>query len=135
VRLHPDTARRISASRKTRKPGKSPITAETMARVMALTCAVPPHQATYWTSRAMAKAIGVSVGSVQPTWRAHKLQRHRLALARPRFAAKLTDIVGLYLGPPAHFCQGWTSWLYVTGMPSLFQKNYGLDLKKSSFSI
>jgi nitrate/nitrite transporter NarK len=32
-----------------------------------------------------------------------------------------------------YFCQGWTGWLYVTWMPSLFQKNYGLDLKKSSF--
>jgi MFS family permease len=31
-----------------------------------------------------------------------------------------------------YFCQGWTGWLYVTWMPSLFQKNYGLDLKNSS---
>jgi nitrate/nitrite transporter NarK len=33
-----------------------------------------------------------------------------------------------------YFCQGWTGWLYVTWMPSLFQKNYGVDLKKSAFS-
>ena len=32
-----------------------------------------------------------------------------------------------------YFCQGWTAWLFVTWMPSLMQKNYGLDLKKSSF--
>ena len=32
-----------------------------------------------------------------------------------------------------YFCQGWTGWLFVTWMPSLLQKNYGLDLKKSSF--
>jgi MFS family permease len=32
-----------------------------------------------------------------------------------------------------YFCQGWTGWLYVTWMPSLFSKNYGLDLKKSAF--
>jgi MFS family permease len=31
-----------------------------------------------------------------------------------------------------YFCQGWTSWLYVTWMPSLFAKNYGMDLKKSA---
>lgn len=31
-----------------------------------------------------------------------------------------------------YFCQGWTGWLYVTWMPSLFAKNYGLDLKNSS---
>jgi MFS family permease len=32
-----------------------------------------------------------------------------------------------------YFCEGWTGWLYVTWMPSLFSKNYGMDLKKSSF--
>jgi MFS family permease len=31
-----------------------------------------------------------------------------------------------------YFCQGWTGWLYVTWMPSLLSKNYGLELKKSS---
>lgn len=30
---------------KTRKPGKAPIAAETVARVVALTCAAPPHEA------------------------------------------------------------------------------------------
>ena len=63
---------------KARKPGKAPIAAETTARVVALTCTAPPHQATQWTGRAMAKAIGISVGSVQRVWRAHKLQPHRL---------------------------------------------------------
>jgi MFS family permease len=32
-----------------------------------------------------------------------------------------------------YFCQGWTGWLFVTWMPSLIQKNYGIDLKKTSF--
>ena len=41
---------------KTRKPGKPPISAETVARVVALSCADPPHEATHWTGRAMAKA-------------------------------------------------------------------------------
>jgi MFS family permease len=31
-----------------------------------------------------------------------------------------------------YFCMGWTGWLYVTWMPSLFSKNYGIDLKKSA---
>ena len=54
---------------KTRKPGKAPLAAVTTARVVALTCTEPPHQATHWTGRAMAKAIGISLGSV-----------HRLAI-------------------------------------------------------
>jgi hypothetical protein len=91
---------------KTGKPGKAPIAAETTAQVVALTCTKPPHQATHWTGRAMAKAIGISVGSVQRIWRAHKLQPHRLRTFKrsrdPRFATKLTDIVGLYIDPPAH---------------------------------
>jgi transposase len=91
---------------KTRKPGKTPIAAETTAQVVALTCTTPPHQATHWTGRAMAKAIGISVGSVQRIWRAHKLQPHRLRTFKrsrdPSFADKLTDIVGLYVDPPAH---------------------------------
>jgi hypothetical protein len=39
---------------KTRKPAKPPIAAQTTARVVALTCSEPPHQATHWTGRAMA---------------------------------------------------------------------------------
>ena len=91
---------------KTRKPGKAPLAAEITAQVVALTCTAPPHQATHWTGRAMAKANGISLGSVQRIWRAHKLQPHRLRTFKrsrdPGFAAKLTDIVGLYLDPPAH---------------------------------
>jgi transposase len=91
---------------KTRKPGKAPLAAEITARVVALTCSAPPHQATHWTGRAMAKTVGISLGSVQRIWRAHKLQPHRLRTFKrsrdPEFAAKLTDIVGLYIDPPAH---------------------------------
>jgi transposase len=91
---------------KTRKPGKPPLAAETVARVVALTCAEPPHQATHWTGRAMAEAAGISLSSVQRIWAAHKLQPHRVRSFKrsrdPAFATKLTDIVGLYLDPPAH---------------------------------
>src|ERR1700747_2511329 len=91
---------------KTRKPGKAPIAAETAARVVATACTEPPHEATHWTGRAMAKAIGISLGSVQRIWQAHKLQPHRLRTFKrsrdPSFAAKLTDVVGLYVDPPAH---------------------------------
>ena len=91
---------------KTRKPGKPPIAAETVARVVALTCADPPHQATHWTGRAMAKATGISLRSVQRIWQAHDLQPHRVRTFKrsrdPDFAAKMIDIVGLYLDPPTH---------------------------------
>jgi transposase len=91
---------------KTRKPGKLPIAAETVARVVALTCAAPPHEATHWTGRAMAQAAGISLRSVQRIWAAHDLQPHRVRTFKrsrdPQFADKLVDIVGLYVDPPAH---------------------------------
>jgi Homeodomain-like domain len=42
---------------KTRKTSKTPIASETTARVVALTCTEPPHEATYWAGRAMATAV------------------------------------------------------------------------------
>ena len=75
------------------------------SRVVALTCAEPPGEATHWTGRAMAKASRHHrLRSVQRIWQAHGLQPHRIRTFKrsndPAFAAKLEDIVGLYLDPP-----------------------------------
>ena len=64
---------------KTRKPGKPPIPAETVARVVALTCRKPEGEVTQWTGRAMAKVAGISLKSVQRIWRAHDLKPHRVS--------------------------------------------------------
>ncbi len=89
---------------KTRKPGKAPIPAETVERVVAMTCGKPPGEATHWTGRAMAKAVGISLRSVQRIWEAHRLQPHRVRTFKrsrdPQFTEKLVDVVGLYLSPP-----------------------------------
>jgi transposase len=90
----------------TRKPGKAPLGDGTVHRVVALTCAEPPGEATQWTGRAMARHTGISLRSVQRIWAAHDLQPHRIRTFKrsndPEFAAKLEDIVGLYVDPPAH---------------------------------
>jgi transposase len=90
----------------TRKPGKTPLGDPTVHRVVALTCAEPPGEATQWTGRAMAKTAGISLRSVQRIWQAHRLQPHRIRTFKrssdPEFATKLDDIVGLYIDPPAH---------------------------------
>jgi Homeodomain-like domain len=90
----------------TRKPGKAPLGDATIRRVVALTCAEPPGEATHWTGRAMAKTAGISLRSVQRIWGAHDLQPHRIRTFKrstdPEFAAKLEDIVGLYVDPPKH---------------------------------
>src|SRR6516225_3787922 len=76
---------------KSRKPGKTPIAARTTARVVALTCTTPPNQATHWTGRAMAKATGISLRSVQRIWQAYQLQPHRIRTfkhSRERFKVR-----------------------------------------------
>ncbi|MBP1178482.1 hypothetical protein JOE48_000446 [Methylobacterium sp. PvR107] len=54
----------------------------------------------------MAKAVSISDSSVQRIWRGHGLQPHRVRQFKlstdPAFAAKLRDVVGLYVDPPAH---------------------------------
>src|ERR1700730_1404679 len=91
---------------KTRPPGKRPLPGETVRRVVNLTLAAPPGEATHWTGRAMAAATGVSLRSVQRIWAAHGLLPHRVRRFKlsqdPAFAAKWRDVVGLYLDPPAH---------------------------------
>jgi transposase len=90
---------------KTRPPGRTPVPIETMAQVLALTCSRPPGQATHWTGRAMAKATGISLRSVQRIWDAHRLQPHRLRTFKrsndPAFAEKVEDIVAVERAVPA----------------------------------
>jgi hypothetical protein len=91
---------------KTRKPGLPPLPPAVVDRVVTLTLGDPPGATTHWTGRAMAAVSGVSLRSVQRIWAAHGLQPHRVRRFKlstdPAFAAKLRDVVGLYLEPPAH---------------------------------
>jgi transposase len=54
----------------------------------------------------MAKASNLSISSVHRIWRAHGLRPHRIRQFKlsndPKFVAKLHDVVGLYVDPPAH---------------------------------
>ena len=54
----------------------------------------------------MAKAVGLSLRTVQRIWEAHRLQPHRIRTFKrsndPAFAEKVEDLVGLYMHPPAH---------------------------------
>src|SRR5271154_2710116 len=91
---------------KTRPPGKTPLSTAKVAEVLALTCSEPPGEVTHWTGRAVAKIAGVSLRAVQRIWEQHRLQPHRLRTFKrskdPAFAAKVEDIVGLYMSPPHH---------------------------------
>jgi len=91
---------------KTRPSRVAPLGKEIIERVVALTLEDPPGETTHWTAPAMGKSSGISVSSVQRIWRSHGLQPHRMRRFKlskdPLFAAKVRDIVGLYVDPPAH---------------------------------
>src|SRR6266540_4002996 len=64
----------------------------------------PPDGGTHWSTRQMAKQVGLSQSTVSRIWRAFGLQPHRVEhwkLSKdPLFVEKVRDIVGLYLDPP-----------------------------------
>lgn len=65
-----------------------------------------PKNATQWSTRTMAKAVGISAASVRRIWTKHGLKPHlsrTFKLSNDKaFNEKLEDIVGLYMNPPEH---------------------------------
>ncbi len=81
------------------------------AKILAWTQKTPSDGATHWSSRRLAKTLGISHMMVARVWARHGLKPHRLARYMasndPDFEAKAADVIGLYLNPPAHaavFC-------------------------------
>ena len=91
---------------KTRPSRIAPLGDAVAERVVTLTLADPPGEATHWTADMMTKAVGISASAVRRIWRAHGLQPHRCRQFKlsndPDFVDKLRDVVGLYVDPPAH---------------------------------
>ena len=89
------------------RPGRKPaLSAEFVQRLLDTTLHEKPRAATHWSTRTLAKHLGVSKMAIQRVWKAHGLQPHRLEtfkLSRDKqFVEKLRDVVGLYLNPPEH---------------------------------
>src|SRR6185436_16542787 len=80
------------------------ISDDQVERIVATTLESLPRDATQWSTRAMAKATGMSQSAVSRIWRAFGLQPHRVETFKlskdPQFIEKVRDIVGLYLHPP-----------------------------------
>ncbi len=72
--------------------------------VIAKTLEAIPKNATHWSTRSMAREMGLSQTAVSRIWRAFGLQPHRQETFKlstdPLFVDKVRDIVGLYLDPP-----------------------------------
>lgn len=80
------------------------IGAEKVKAIVEATLHTTPKDATHWSTRSMAKEMGVSNATVSRIWDAHGLQPHRVETFKlskdKRFVEKLTDVVGVYLNPP-----------------------------------
>ena len=76
------------------------------ARVLAKTRQTPPDGSTHWTTRKLAKVLGISHMLVARVWRRAGLQPHRferyMLSDDPQFEEKAADVIGLYLNPPRH---------------------------------
>lgn len=80
------------------------LSAEKVKEIVEATLHTKPADATQWSTRSMARAMGVSNATVCRIWDAHGLQPHRVETFKlskdKRFVEKLTDVVGVYLNPP-----------------------------------
>jgi transposase len=87
------------------RPGKPrTITDEQVEEVIIKTLESTPKDATHWSTRSMAREVGLTQSAVLRIWRAFGLQPHRQETWKlskdPLFVAKVRDVVGLYLNPP-----------------------------------
>jgi transposase len=82
------------------------VPAATVERLIAVAMSPPPAGRSRWTTRLLAKVVGLTSGCVSDVLRRHELTPHRVRTYKvsrdPAFAAKVRDIVGLYLHPPEH---------------------------------
>ena len=88
----------------TRPSRVKPLSPEKVKQVVHMTLHEKPPNATHWSMRRMAAAAGISYSSVQRIWHAHGLKPHltkTFKVSRDKnFAAKVEDVVGVYLNPP-----------------------------------
>jgi len=78
------------------------------AEILATTLSPPPQAlgVTHWSSRLLAGELGVSHSTVARVWAEHDLKPWQTETFKfstdPQLEAKVRDVVGLYLDPPAH---------------------------------
>ena len=91
-----------------------------------------PKNATQWSTRSLAKELGINHTLVHRVWKANGLKPHLVKTFKlstdPQFEEKLLDVVGLYMDPPEHavvLCADEKS-----QMQALNRTQPGLPLKK-----
>jgi transposase len=87
------------------RPGRPrTISDEQVEEVIVRTLETKPKDATHWSTRSMAREVGLTQSAVLRIWQAFGLQPHRTETWKlskdPQFIDKVRDVVGLYLNPP-----------------------------------
>lgn len=87
--------------------GRKPTKRNQVARaIVEKTTREKPANATHWSTRTLAKEMGVSASMVGRVWKANGLKPHLGKSFKvsndPHFVDKVIDVVGLYLNPPEH---------------------------------
>ena len=79
---------------------------EHVEAVIVKTLTEKPHDATHWSTRGLARSLGMSQPTVSRIWKAFGLKPWQIETFKlssdPLFVDKVKDIVGLYLAPPDH---------------------------------
>ena len=87
------------------RPGQPrTITDAQVEEVIVKTLESTPKVATHWSTRSIAREVGLTQSAVHRIWKAFGLQPHRQETWKlskdPQFIEKVRDVVGLYLNPP-----------------------------------
>lgn len=79
---------------------------EKIERLVQLAMSPPPAGRSRWTTRLLAKALGLTSSCVSKLLRRNGLKPHHVRTYKvsrdPAFVEKVEDVVGLYLNPPEH---------------------------------
>ncbi len=74
------------------------------SRIIKKTTQDKPENATHWSTRSLARELGLTQSMVHRVWKANGLKPHLVKTFKvsndPHFEEKLRDVVGLYLNPP-----------------------------------
>ena len=89
------------------RPGRPPTVGPDQVRaVVDRTQRTVPPDATHWSTRSLARAVGLGKTTVLKIWHEHGLKPHAVKgfkVSRdPAFVDKVRDVIGLYVNPPDH---------------------------------
>jgi transposase len=98
-------SRRLEGLADEPRPGAArTISDEQVERVLVTTLETTPKDATHWSTRGLARHLGMSQSAISRIWRAFGFKPHLVDTFKlstdPQFIEKVRDVVGLYVNPP-----------------------------------